>query len=84
MCDDGGWCIDHANALTEARRHARSHGEKGIDIVDAVPTPRGPRPDAARDRRIREMRADGATIRTIAAAFGISIAGVTKSLRRTA
>lgn len=79
-CDKGAWCSDHTTALIEARLHARTHGEPNVAIIRAH---RGPNPDTNRDTRIRALRTAGRTVREIAAAVGISNAGVIKSLART-
>ncbi|MFS6529713.1 hypothetical protein V8Z69_07545 [Microbacterium aurugineum] len=79
-CEGGGWCSDHTTALIEARTHAQGHKDK-VTIVGAR---RGPRPNLERDEKIRTMRTNGSTIRTIATTVGISAAGVMKALRRTA
>lgn len=81
-CDDGGWCMNRTEALTEARRHAHSHGEKTIDILNAVPVRRGPKPDWDRDRRIAQLKAEHVTVRQIAVIVGLSASGVNKALRR--
>ncbi|CAI9386075.1 hypothetical protein [Microbacterium sp. T2.11-28] len=77
-CDRGAWCSDHSAALLEARLH----GVGCTDTIHVLYTP-GPKPNDKRDRRIRRLRAQGLTVRAIAATVNLSTAGVIKSLKRT-
>lgn len=79
-CDRGAWCSDHTTARIEARLHAQEHRT----TVNVVGHRHGPAPDTVRDQHIQELRAQGATIRLIAAAVGLSTTGVIKALRRKA
>jgi DNA invertase Pin-like site-specific DNA recombinase len=78
-CRHGGWCPDRVDALAEAERHARAHGIPTVAVVDRR---HGPKPVASRDERIRTMLKQGLTVRAIAAAVGLSTAGVIKARRR--
>lgn len=78
-CREGGWGSDRVVALSEAERHARGHGETQVTVVERR---HGPRPVATRDDRIRLMLAQGLTVRAVAAAVGLSTAGVIKARRR--
>lgn len=79
-CHHGAWCPTPADALAEALDHARGHG---ITTVTLAPRRHGPRPQATRDEKITHLRAQGRTIREIAALVQLSTAGVIKALRRT-
>ncbi|WP_295824176.1 hypothetical protein [uncultured Microbacterium sp.] len=78
-CRHGGWCPDRVDALAEAERHAKAHGIPSVTIVERR---HGPRPVATRDDIIRRMLAEKQTVRVIAAAVGLSTAGVIKARRR--
>ena len=79
-CDGGGWCWDHTTALTEARIHARAHGQQFVDILGGQG--RGRPVDFARDIRIRELRAQKLTHQQIAELVGLTASGVLRALRR--
>lgn len=78
-CSLGAWCSDHTSARLEARMHATGHGSKVVHILDRQ---HGPTANSKRDAKIHRLRADGLTIRAIAAKVGLSTAGVIKALRR--
>lgn len=79
QCFNGGWCPDRGQAHAEAERHARSHNLQSVAVVGRR---HGPRPVSSRDDRIRIMLTQGLTVRAIAAAVGLSTAGVIKARRR--
>jgi hypothetical protein len=75
-CQHGAWCSDHTSATIEARLHAQGHGVR----ITLLNRPHGPKPQ--RDDRIRALSNQGLSTRAIAAAIGITHAGVAKALRR--
>jgi DNA invertase Pin-like site-specific DNA recombinase len=77
-CSKGGWCSDHTSAFIEARLHAHGHDQK----VSILGQTRGPRTDRERDQRIRDLRAEGNSLSSIATAVGITASGVSRALHR--
>lgn len=77
-CFHGAWCPDHESARAEAAWHAEGH----LLTITILRAHHGPVANAARDNKIHRLRAQGASIRAIALAVGISTAGVLKALKR--